>query len=495
MTALEKLQKLKSACKKIETPGLDSSYVESFLTKDARLEEAINIAYEKFQEISQKYPDLLSKSEVKQIEDLQTGFVNFYQQNAKNPYIAIAACGPWIITSCGAVIHDSGGYGMLGFGHAPAPILDSMKEHHVMANIMTASFVHNDFIELVQKEIGHTRSGSYAKPLPKILCMNSGSEAMTVGLRLTDVSVKSRMQRNPDIKPEKLRFIALQNGFHGRTDRPSQISSSCLSKYQKNLASFSERKNLRLVEVNNIAMLEKCFQEIKEEGCYVEALAMEPVMGEGNPGVCLQPEYYKRARELTKENDCLLIIDSVQAGLRAHGCLSVVDYPGFQELDPPDMEAFSKALNAGQYPLSVLAMTDKTAALYKTGIYGNTMTSNPKALAVGCSVLKSVSSKIRSNIRERGKEAVELLQELSEKYPQAISSVQGTGLLFAAAIKPEFAEVLSAEGLEVKMRRKGIGVIHGGENSLRFTPVFDISSDELKLIFEIMEQVLREENK
>ena len=64
----------------------------------------------------------------------------------------------------------------------------------------------------------------------------------------------------------------------------------------------------------------------------------------------------RRARADPKAHGSLLLVDSIQAGLRAHGVLSIVDYPGFERLDAPDMETYSKALNAGQYPLSVLAV-------------------------------------------------------------------------------------------------------------------------------------------
>ena len=70
-------------------------------------------------------------------------------------------------------------------------------------------------------------------------------------------------------------------------------------------------------------------------------------------------------------------MDSIQAGLRAHGVLSIVDYPNFEKAEAPDMETFSKALNAGQYPLSVLAVNARAAGLYRKGTYGNTMTTNP----------------------------------------------------------------------------------------------------------------------
>ena len=42
------------------------------------------------------------------------------------------------------------------------------------------------------------------------------------------------------------------------------------------------------------------------------------VMGEGNPGMPLDPDFYKEARRLTNEMGTLLLIDSIQAGLRAH---------------------------------------------------------------------------------------------------------------------------------------------------------------------------------
>ena len=57
-----------------------------------------------------------------------SSFVNFYASATINPYVAISAQGPWIVTSHGAVIHDNGGYGMLGSGHGPKNIVSSMSK-------------------------------------------------------------------------------------------------------------------------------------------------------------------------------------------------------------------------------------------------------------------------------------------------------------------------------------------------------------------------------
>jgi hypothetical protein len=57
---------------------------------------------------------------------VQAGYVNFYADDGVNPYIALGRPRPWVVTLKGAVLHDSGGYGMLGFGHTPKAVIDAM---------------------------------------------------------------------------------------------------------------------------------------------------------------------------------------------------------------------------------------------------------------------------------------------------------------------------------------------------------------------------------
>ncbi|NLA67909.1 MAG: hypothetical protein GX856_06640, partial [Gammaproteobacteria bacterium] len=41
-------------------------------------------------------------------------------------------------------------------------------------------------------------------------------------------------------------------------------------------------------------------------------------------------------------------------------------------------------------------------------------------------------------------------------------------------------------------RENGLGVIHGGENSLRFTPRFEMGEDELDLLVSMVRRALLE---
>jgi acetylornithine/succinyldiaminopimelate/putrescine aminotransferase len=220
-------------------------------------------------------------------------------------------------------------------------------------------------------------------------------------------------------------------------------------------------------------------------------MLLEPVMGEGNPGRAVTPEFYAAARRLTQAHGTLLVVDSIQAGLRAHGVLSIVDYPGFENLPPPDMETYSKALNAGQYPLSVLAVSEAVAKSYRKGIYGNTMTTNPRALEIACAVLNNLTPELRRNICERGTEFLDKLRALAQRMPGYITNVQGTGLLFSCELAPVF-KCYGTDSTEEFMRKQGIGVIHGGTNSLRFTPCFDISSAEVDLVIEGVRNALEQ---
>ena len=145
------------------------------------------------------------------------------------------------------------------------------------------------------------------------------------------------------------------------------------------------------------------------------------------------------------------------------------------------METYSKAMNAGQYPLSILAMNAQTAELYRTGVYGNTMTANPRAMDVGTAVLSMVTDEVRANIVARGHEFLEKLQVLSDELDGPITKVQGTGLLFSCELDPSY-KAYGTGSAEEYMRLNGIGVIHGGENSLRFTPHFEVTSAEADLI-------------
>lgn len=488
MNALQKLNLMRQAGGSRRTVGLGDATIERFLKSDPALSQAIDEGFAAFENARAEFPEVIALDEDAQLRAVQAGFVNFYAEDAVNPYVAVSGRGPWVVTLKGAVIHDSGGYGMLGGGHGPQAIIDAMARPQVMANIMTPSLSHLRLDQALRREIGHTRGGC---PYARFLCLNSGSESVTLAGRLADVLTKQMTDPGAAHAGRTVRRIAVKGAFHGRTELPALYSDSSRKAYVEHLASFAHHDHTITIEPYNIEQLRQAFADAEANNWHIEAMFLEPVMGEGNPGRAVTPEFYAAARELTRAHGTLLLVDSIQAGLRAHGVLSIIDYPGFEGLEAPDMETYSKALNAGQYPLSVLAVNERTAALYRKGIYGNTMTTNPRAMDVACAVLSALTPALRANIRERGAEFVRRLEALARELPGMITAVQGTGLLFSCELAPDF-KCYGAGSTEEYLREHGIGVIHGGVNSLRFTPYFAIRAEEIDLVIDGVRQALIE---
>lgn len=485
---ITKLAPLRAHAGRRRTIGLDDETLDRFAATHPDLVAAVDAALVEHAAIEYDLRELLDLDEEEQVAAVQSGLVNFYPQDGVNPYVALAARGPWIVTLKGAVLYDTGGYGMLGLGHAPQRVLDAMAKPQAMANVMTPSLSQLRLDRALRAEIGHTRGTC---PYTRFMYLNSGSEAVSLAARIADTHTKTMTDPGGRHAGRTIKRVVVKGSFHGRTDRPALFSDSSRPTYTRYLASYRGEDSVIAVPPYDVDALRQVSADAERHGWYVEAMFLEPVMGEGDPGRSVPVEFYAAARELSSEHGSLLLVDSIQAGLRATGALSIVDYPGFEGQDAPDMETYSKALNAGQYPLSVLALTDRAAEIYQRGTYGNTMTSNPRALDVACVVLGMLTPELRANIRTQGSYAVEQLEKLRADLGGLITHVQGTGLLFSCELDPRF-RAYGAGSTEEWLREHGLGVIHGGENSLRFTPRFEVGEDEIDLIVGLVKRALLE---
>jgi acetylornithine/succinyldiaminopimelate/putrescine aminotransferase len=108
---------------------------------------------------------------------------------------------------------------------------------------------------------------------------------------------------------------------------------------------------------------------------------------------------------------------------------------------------------------------------------------------VAVEVLRALTPDVRENIRSRGKQFILGLRELADELGDAITGVQGTGLLFSCELDTRF-KCCGADSTEEYLRQNGLGVIHGGANSLRFTPGFLVGDDEVQLILESVRDAL-----
>ena len=110
----------------------------------------------------------------------------------------------------------------------------------------------------------------------------------------------------------------------------------------------------------------------------------------------------------------------------------------------------------------------------------------PRALDVACVVMDQITDDLRANIAQRGQQFVTALQKLNDEFPNIGRGVQGTGLLFCMEISEHFPVIDTVERI---CRKRGLGIIHGGKNALRFTPHFAVKDAEVRLVIDILREV------
>ena len=132
------------------------------------------------------------------------------------------------------------------------------------------------------------------------------------------------------------------------------------------------------IPYNNIAALEKALEDPN-----VAAFLVEPIQGEA--GVFVPDDgYLKKAQELCKAKNVLLICDEVQTGLARTGKMLASDY----EAVKPDILILGKALSGGVMPVSAALANDEVMLALKPGQHGSTFGGNPLACKVAIASLE-----------------------------------------------------------------------------------------------------------
>ncbi|MDD0853281.1 glutamate-1-semialdehyde 2,1-aminomutase [Halobacteriovorax sp. GB3] len=217
--------------------------------------------------------------------------------------------------------------------------------------------------------------------------VNSGTEAVMTALRLARGVTK------------KNKIIKFNGCYHGHVD-------SMLIKAGSGLAGSAEASSAGVPEgiANDTLILElgdkeeviKCFEDHKDQ---IAAIIIEPLPA--NNGLMIQDqEYLEFLREITKQNNALLIFDEVISGFRvAFG--GMAQKTGIR----PDIVTYGKIIGGG-LPVGAIASTNEIMSnlaplgnVYQAG----TLSANPLAMVGGLSTLKKLNDKSYETLEENGK--------------------------------------------------------------------------------------------
>ena len=339
-------------------------------------------------------------------------------------------------------------YSAVNQGHRHPAIVAALKEQADRLTLTSRAF-RNDQLGPLCAELCELTG--FARFLP----MNTGAEAVETAIK----AARKWAHTVKGVAEDRGEILVFAGNFHGRTTTIVGFSSE--EQYRKGFGPFTP--GFRVLPYGDAHAVEKA---ITPE---TVAILVEPIQGEG--GIVIPPAgYLRRLRELATDNNVLLILDEIQAGLGRTGKLFCYEHEGIR----PDVVVIGKALGGGCVPVSGILADDGVMGVFGPGDHGSTFGGNPLACAVARVALRVL---VKEGMIERSATlGTYFLQGLRAVRSPYVKEVRGRGLWIGLELTEDaggarrFCEALEKEGLLCKETHVNI---------IRFAPPLVITREEI----------------
>jgi ornithine--oxo-acid transaminase len=350
-------------------------------------------------------------------------------------------------------------YSALNPGHSHPRIVRALIEQSRKLALTSRAFRNNQ-LGLLYAELceltGFTR----------VLPMNTGAEAVETAIK----AARKWAYKVKGVAENKAEILVFENNFHGRTTTIVGFSSE--DRYRDGFGPFAP--GFKLLPFGDAEAVRRAMSP------NVAAVLIEPIQGEG--GVVLPPDGFLQAlREITREQNALLMLDEIQSGLGRTGRLFAYEHEGIR----PDVVMIGKALSGGLYPVSAILADDEVMDVFHPGDHGSTFGGNPLGAAVAREALRVLTEE--GLIENSARLGDYLLERLASVDSPHVKEIRGRGLWVGIELHPEaggarrFCEALQQEGLLCKETH---------DHVIRLAPPLVITKEELDWALERLERVL-----
>jgi 4-aminobutyrate aminotransferase len=323
--------------------------------------------------------------------------------------------------------------------------------------------------------------------LEKTFFSNSGAEAVEGALRLARAFTG------------RTEFIALETGFHGRTNATLSVTGNRKRKqhggpYLGGVAFAPASHPTRCRACGGRCTL-RCADAVEDVINYhtsgnVAAFIAEPVLGEA--GIIVpHPEYFRRVKEILDRHGILLIIDEVQTGFGRTGRMFGIEHFGVE----PDIMTMAKGIASG-FPLGGFIARSEIADSFQPGEHLSTFGGNPVASAAAVATLQVIEDEgLCENSARLGEWLLGRLEVLAARHA-TIGEVRGKGLMVGVELVEDRDTMAPAAQLAVRVRtacrERGLIVGIGGffGNVLRIQPPLVITQEQLASAVATLDQAL-----
>jgi adenosylmethionine-8-amino-7-oxononanoate aminotransferase len=424
-----------------------------------------------------------------------------HRQLRGNYPLAASASGCWITDASGKQYLDaSGGAAVSCLGHGHPDIVAAMH-----AQIDRIAYAHTSFFSTeVAEQLADALIATAPAGISHVYLVSGGSEAVEAALKL------ARQYFVEKGEPQRSRFIARRNSYHGNTLGALAVGGNAWRRRQfapllidvEHVAPTYAYRDQRADETGEQygARLAQEFEDTVERvgGANVIAFVAETVGGATSGALTAPPGYFRRIRETCDRHGILLILDEVMCGMGRTGTLHACEQEGVA----PDLMAIAKGLGGGYQPVGAVLIGQKIIDAIATGTgffqHGHTYIGHPVACAAALAVQRVLA---RDGLVERcatqGRRLREALDEAFREHPY-VGDVRGRGLFQAVELvadrgtKAPFDPKLKL-GARIKQAAMELGLMTypmGGTidgargDHVLLAPPFIISDDELDLVIE-----------
>ncbi len=379
-------------------------------------------------------------------------------------------------------------------GHCNPRINEAVKKQiDSLEHVIFANFTHKTAITLCEK---------LAKVLPEGLCKfnftDNGSSAIEAAMK---VSFQYHYQTG---SPQKKRFMALSDAYHGETigalsvggvDLYSEIYRPILMDIVRIDAPDCYRCPYNKCRDNcNCECFENAEKMFEKYGNETAAILVEPLL-QCSAGMKIYPPLYlKKLRELCNKYNVHLIADEIATGYGRTGKMFACNHAGIS----PDIMCLSKGLTGGYMPMAIFVTTQKIYdAFYadyndgKAFMHSHTYSGNPLACSAAVEVLNVLEDE---HIIEKANEKAEYFTKIiKEKFLplENVGEVRTIGLINAIELvknnktkEPFDSKLRIGYQIYKEALKKGV-LLRPLGNVIYFNPPLVISKEDMDFVTDI----------
>lgn len=360
------------------------------------------------------------------------------------------------------------------FGHNNTRIKDAIKlQLDTLEHVMLAGFTHEPVVALSEKlakltGLGHAFYGS------------DGASATEIALKMS-----FHYWRNTG-KPNKTKFVSLQNSYHGETLGALGVTDVAIFKdtYAPLLMQSAQMPSpdFRLAETEesaeNYAM--RCAEALENylaaHHHEIAAFIIEPLVQCAAGMGMYHPAYITRAREICTQYEVHLIADEIAVGFGRTGTMFACEQANIK----PDFICLSKGITGGYLPLSAVLTTDEVyQAFYDDStirgfLHSHSYTGNPLACSAALATLAIFESDnvLQTNLEK----AAAIWAKMQVLTDLPIKHLRHQGMIFAFDVvtqNAQFSKQCYQAALQQNLLIRPVG------NTVYFMPPYTITFDEI----------------